>query len=144
MKNYVTVLLCGLMLLLGGCASVPMASVAEDAKAKEFAKADGKSRIYVYRNENFGAAIKMPVLLNNVAIGDTAAKTFLLEEVKPGTYTIVSKTENDASLQINTEAGKNYYVWQEVKLGAFSARSKLHLMSEEEGQKGVLQCKLVK
>ncbi|WP_168196438.1 hypothetical protein [Bdellovibrio sp. NC01] len=38
---------------------------------------------------------------------------------------------------------KNYYVWQEVKMGILWARTKLHKVDEAEGQAGVRQCSLV-
>lgn len=144
MRKYIVALFATTALLLGGCASVPMASLEQDKAAKTFQPDSAKSKIYVYRNENFGAAIKMPVLINDKLVGDTAAKTFLVEEVEPGKHMIVSKTENDAMLEIQAEAGQIYYVWQEVKMGAFSARSKLHLVDEAKGQAGVKQCKLIK
>jgi hypothetical protein len=67
-----------------------------------------------------------------------------LREVEPGEHTILSKTENDAELTLTANAGANYYVRQEVKMGAFAARSKLHLVYEAKGQKSVKECKLVK
>lgn len=127
-----------------GCASVPMASQQEDITAKKYEVPAGKSNIYIYRNESFGGAIKMPVVIDDKIAGDTAAKTFILKTVEPGKHTIISKTENDAMLEISTDSDKNYYVWQEVKMGVWSARSKLHLVDEVTGQKGVSQCKLVK
>lgn len=129
---------------LGGCASVPMASQQADATAKQFATDSAKANVYIYRNENFGGAIKMPVLMDNVSVGDTAAKTYILQTVEPGNHVITSKTENDATLSLDTQAGKNYYVWQEVKLGFVSARSALHLVDEKTGEAGVIECKLVK
>lgn len=129
---------------LGGCASVPMASADADAKAKTFvAPASGQAGIYVYRSETFGAAIKMPLLLDNQSIGDTAAHTYVFRQVTPGKHTIVSKTENDVTLDIDAQPGKNYYVWQEVKMGMFAARSALHLVDETTGEAGVKQCKLI-
>jgi hypothetical protein len=129
---------------LGGCASVPMASADADAKAKTFvAPPGGQANIYVYRNETFGAAIKMPLLLDNQSIGDTGPHTFALRQVAPGKHTLVSKTENDPTLDIDAQAGKTYYVWQEVKMGAFAARSALHLVDEEKGEAAVKECKLI-
>lgn len=46
-----------LMSFVAGCASVPMASMDEDTKAKSFVVRPDKSNIYVYRNESFGGAI---------------------------------------------------------------------------------------
>lgn len=131
-------------LLLSGCASVPMASKDEDAKAKTFSTAADKANVYIYRNENMGAAIKMPVLIDGRSVGDTAANTYILKALEPGKHTLVSKTENDATLDINTEAGKNYFIWQEVKMGAFAARSALHQVDEAKGKAGVKECELVK
>lgn len=130
--------------VISGCATVPMANADLDTQAKQFTTVPGKAKIYIYRNESMGAAVKMPVLLNGMSVGDTVAKSYILREVEPGEQTIISKTENDAELTIQAEAGTNYYVWQEVKMGAFAARSKLHLMDEKKGQSDVLECKLIK
>jgi hypothetical protein len=129
---------------LGGCASVPMASTDADAKAKTFvAPPSGQANIYVYRNETFGAAIKMPLLLDNQSIGDTGPHTYAFKQVAPGRHTIISKTENDAHIDLDVQAGNTYYVWQEVKMGAFAARSALHLVDDQKGVAGVKECKLI-
>ncbi|AJQ52800.1 TPA: hypothetical protein F3L15_14955 [Aeromonas hydrophila] len=46
-------------------------------------------------------------------------------------------------LPTNTEAGKNYYVWQEVKMGLLMTLSKLGQVSERKGRKGVMGNKLI-
>jgi hypothetical protein len=84
----------------------------------------------------------MDVTIDGEAIGQTAAKTYFYKELPPGKHVITSKTENVDTLEIETKPGVLSYVWQEVKLGILSARSKLHLVSEEEGKKGVLESKL--
>lgn len=139
------VLACALILFavaLGGCASVPMGDPQADAALKTFAPKPGKASLYVYRHETFGAAIKMTVLLDGKLLGDTASKTYLYAEVDPGKHQLISKTENDAVLDIDVLAGNNYYVWQEVKMGMFAARSFLQKVDDKAGQEGVLQCKL--
>ena len=130
--------------LLSGCASVPMADATADAQAKQFVAPKDAANLYIYRNETFGTAVKMPVLVDGVAVGDTVAHSYILKQVIPGSHTITSKSENDATLTLSTEAGKNYYVWQEVKMGLLMARSKLSQVSEEEGKQGVMESKLVK
>lgn len=130
------------VVLTSGCASVQMASEQQDSAAKSYAVKPGTANIYVYRNEQMGAAIKMPVALNGKLVGDTAAKTYLLLQVPPGSHAIVSKTENDATLTVNAQAGRNYFVWQEVKMGMMTARSLLHLVDEPTGKAGVAECKL--
>ncbi len=54
------------------------------------------------------------------------------------------KSEYDATLTLNTEAGKSYYVWQEAKMGLLMASSKRSQVSEREGRKGVMESRLVK
>lgn len=130
-------------ILASGCASVQMATPEKDTAAKTFAVKAEKANIYVYRNETFGAAVKMPVALNGKLVGDTASKTYMMLEVAPGQHTVVSKTENDAAVAVNAVAGKNYFVWQEVKMGLFAPRSNLHLVDEETGKAAVQECKRI-
>lgn len=129
-------------LSLAGCASVNMGDPKQDAAAKTFTAPQGNAGVYVYRNETMGAAVKMDVEMDGKPLGQTGANTFLYKEVAPGKHAITSKTENTETLEIDTKPGLLYYVWQEVKMGVLSARSKLHLVDEATGKKGVLETKL--
>ena len=129
-------------LFLGGCASVQMASDTEDMAAKKFVTKPDAGRLYIYRNESMGAAIKMPVSIDGQIVGETASKTYLLLDVKPGAHVIRSHTENTPTLNINAEAGKLYFIWQEVKMGLMQAGSALHQVEQLQGRDGVLECKL--
>lgn len=143
LKRLLTVGVLITVVLASGCASVPMASVEHDTAAKSFATKPGRANIYVYRNETMGAAIKMPVALNGKLVGDTASKTYLLLDVAPGSHTVTSKTENDSSVTVNAVAGRNYFLWQEVKMGLMAARSNLQQVDEATGKAGVQECKLI-
>lgn len=143
MKKILAALILAGALLASGCASVPMASMQADQQAKKFETTAGKSNIYVYRNETFGAAIKMPVFIDDKVVGQTAADTYILATVDPGKHKVVSQSAEDASLDITTEPGKNYFIWQEVKMGVLSASSDLHLQNEAQGKAGVMECKRV-
>lgn len=140
-----TLALCALAVLVfaSGCASVQMASPEQDTAAKSFTVKPGKANIYVYRNETFGAALKMPVALDGKQVGETASKTYLALEVSPGPHTVVSKTENESTVKLNTVAGRNYFLWQEVKMGMISGRSNLQEVDEATGKAGVGECKLI-
>lgn len=143
MKNYVMLLAGALIVLLSGCASVPMANIERDSQAKTFAVRPGLSNIYVYRNESIGAAVKMDVELDGKLVGQTVAKSYFALEVSPGKHTLISKAENDFVLDVIAEAGKNYFVWQEVKMGLLYARNKLQLVDEAIGKAGVAESKLI-
>jgi hypothetical protein len=130
--------------LLAGCASVPKAAPELDLAAKQFqSPKPGQAALYVYRNEAFGAAARMSVLLDGQHVGDTASRSFLLVPVAPGKHQLVSKAENESTLELDAKAGDTYFVWQEVKMGAFSPRSKLQLVDEAKGKAGVAECSLV-
>ena len=135
--------LVALLALLSGGASVPMASSEADAQAKTFAVKPGKANIYVYRHETMGAAIPMTVSLNGKVAGQTASKTYFLFEVDPGNYQVTSHTENVDTLSLAAAAGRNYYVWQEVKMGLGSARSQLRQVDEATARKDLAECKLI-
>ena len=143
MKKFATAFLAVLVLLLSGCASVPMASLDQDAKAKDFSPIPNKAALYIYRNENFGAAIPVMVSVNGKALGQTAAKTYFRLNLIPGKYNIQSHAENVSSLPLTAEAGKNYFVWQEVKMGMWMARSLLQQTNETTGRAGVMESKLI-
>ena len=144
----------GITLLATGCivpliafpvaAVVPMASPEADALAKTYKTNPSKAGIYIYRNDR-NVAYKMPVLLNNVWVGDNASKTFIFRQVDAGTHVITSWTENDATLTLDAKAGNNYFVWQEFKRGGWGSglRSELHLVDETTGKAGVAECELV-
>ncbi|ALT79170.1 DUF2846 domain-containing protein [Paucibacter sp. KCTC 42545] len=127
---------------LVGCASVNMGDANQDAAAKTFTAPRDVAGIYVYRNESMGAAIKMDVEVDGKPIGQTAANTYLYKQVSPGKHTIASKAENTDTVEIDAKPGALYYIWQEVKMGVMYARTKLHLVDEGQGKKGVTETKL--
>ncbi len=143
MKHIVELLTAALILLLTGCASVPMAPLDQDVKAKEFSTAPNKASLYIYRNESMGGAIPMTVTVNGKALGQTAAQTYFRLNVIPGKYTVESHAENVSNLPLSLEAGKNYFVWQEMKMGFWMARSLLQQVDENTGRAGVMESKLI-
>ncbi|KAF0812955.1 hypothetical protein IGB42_02350 [Andreprevotia sp. IGB-42] len=128
--------------LFSGCASFPAAKESADKAAKEFKAAPGKANIYVYRNETLGAALSMPVALDGKAAGKTGPMSFFAFEVEPGKHQLFSEA-GESRLEVNTEAGQSYYVWQEVKMGLMVGGSKLQIVDAAVGQKGVLACKMI-
>jgi Protein of unknown function (DUF2846) len=125
-----------------GCSSIPMGDPKQDAALKTFTLPTDKAGIYIYRNESMGGAVKMDVAIDGQALGQTLKKTYLYKEVAPGKHTISSVAENTDTLDIDAKPGTLSYVWQEVKMGVMYARTKLSLMSAEEGKKGVLETEL--
>ncbi len=144
LKNVIFLLFISSMLVLQGCASAPMASNAEDQRAKQFRPDKGKASIYVYRNETMGAALSKSVTINGRMAGTTAADTYFWFHVKPGTYKIVSDNNLDNAITIKARAGKNYFIWQEMKMGLLVGGTKLSRVDESTGRNGVLECRLIR
>lgn len=134
------------MASLVGCASVPMTS---DKAALDVAKSfpvppEGKAGVYVFRNSFVGQALKKDVWVDGECLGATQNKVFF--------YTLVDgdsehkfSTESEFSpndLLLPTEAGKNYFVQQEIKMGVFVGGAKLSVVSEAEGRKQVAALKM--
>jgi hypothetical protein len=119
-----------------------MGDPARDTQLKSFQAVPGQVAVYVFRNESMGAAVKMDVIVNGRNIGETAANTFLYAEVPPGKVSVASKAENTDTIELEAKAGDVVYLWQEVKMGLMFARTKLHIVPAEQGQKGVRETKL--
>jgi hypothetical protein len=131
---------------LTGCASVPMASKEDDQMRKQFSTpAKGASGLYIYRNTNFGGALKKSVYVDGLLIGETAPMVYFYKEVEPGEHKLSTESEfSPNDLLLKTEGGKNYFIQQQIKFGLVVGGAKLEPMAEDKGKKGVLECKLAK
>jgi len=142
MTRYARLGLAVALLAATGCASVPLMPEADDLAAKTFAKPPAdRAHVYVYRNESFGAAVKLGILLDGFMVAESAAKTYVLLPVAPGKHVVTSVAGSNDELAVDAAGGKTYFIWQEVKMGAFSANSKLNAVDEATGKAGVQECK---
>lgn len=127
-------------MLLGGCASVPMASHAENATAKSFPKPDnGNAGLYVYRDSFVGKALKKDVYLDGRCLGETADRVFFYQQITTSQPHVLG-TESEFSpnnLTLNVTPGKNYFVRQYIKMGVFVGGAGLEQVSESEGMRVV-------
>lgn len=128
--------------LLVNCASVPMASNENDVVAKKFEVPANKSRIYVYRNEALGSALKFTLALDGKIGGQTAADVYYYWDVEPGKHDVACMGDSNANISVNTKAGASTFVWQEVKMGFWVGQCALHEVNQEEGKTAVRSCKL--
>lgn len=133
--------------LVAGCAREPLprADDAAAAQAKTFTTGADSANVYVYRNEILGSIVRMAVMVDGKEVGMTRGLTYLLLRLEPGRHTIISQGQTRSALTLDVTAGKNYFVWQEVKHNPllFTYRSQLKLVDEATGQDGVKECELV-
>jgi len=101
-----------------------------------------KSIIYIYRIGT-NSDEEMPVNLDGKLVGMTRSKTYFMLTVEPGEHEIFSEEGNFSSLTINTQAGKNYFILQEVVKTVTSTGATLQQVSELEGRSGVRESQLI-
>lgn len=135
-----------LLLSLGGCATVPMASDAEDAKAKEFkTPPEGKSGMYIFRDSTLGGALKKTIYIDGKAIGESAPNVYFYKIIDAGKHTLSTESEfSPNDLIIKTESEKNYFVENYIKMGVFVGGSNLEQVDEAEGKERVKKIHLAK
>lgn len=132
-------------LMLTGCASVDMASKEASDKAKQFsAPSAGNAGLYVYRNSVVGKALKKDLWVDGNCLGESGPNVFFHTQVE-GNRKHKIETESEFSpnaLDVFMEAGKNYFVRQFIKLGAFVGGADLEQIPEEQGKSDVAQLSL--
>ena len=69
--------------------------------------------------------------------------TYFYRQIQPGRHVLSTESEfSDNFFAFDAKGGENYYVHHYIKLGLFVGGANLKLVSQEEGKKGVLACKL--
>jgi hypothetical protein len=129
------------MVTLVGCATAPsiesMQADVADFKLPAGPYAD-YATVYVVRPSNMGFAIRFSVYVDvksdEYLVGSTKGGQYICFAMAPGTRQIMSQAENTATLPINGEKGKVYFVQQEPRTGILFARNALSLLSEVEGK----------
>lgn len=126
--------------VMTGCASVPLNDINATNKAKTFqTPQNGNAGLYVYRDSFAGQALKKDLWVDGECLGQSANKVFFYKEVGGNQQHTVS-TESEFSenhLSLHTEAGKNYFVRQYIKMGAFVGGAGLEQVDEATGKAAV-------
>jgi len=102
------------ILSCAACASAQHATPYDDSAAKQFNVTNGKSNIYIYRNENLGLNTEISIDIDGKHAGNTLQETFILQSIDPGEHKITAHAENTSEIELVTEAGKIYFVWLDV------------------------------
>ncbi|WP_313516144.1 DUF2846 domain-containing protein [Pseudomonas sp.] len=134
------------LVVLGGCASVPMDTPQADAALKTFAAPTGdQAGLYIYRDSFVGQALKKTVTLDGAAIGETANRTYFHRFISPGNHVIGTESEfSDNNVNLVAVAGQNYYVRQSIKMGVFVGGAKLEVIPPATAQADLQKCELAK
>ena len=133
--------------LFSGCSSVPLEpkNIAENAKAFN-APPKGNAGLYIYRDSIFGTALKKDIWIDNKCLGESAIKVFFYQPVK-GNQEHVIATESEFSpnkLTLKTKSGKNYFVRQYIKMGAFVGGANLEVIDAKTAKKAISELGMAK
>lgn len=133
--------------IFSGCSTVPLEPKEVSTNAKSFNPPSGNNAgVYVFRDSILGAALKKDIWIDHKCLGESAPNIFFYEEVSGNKEHKIS-TESEFSpnnLTINTESGKNYFVRQYIKIGAFVGGANLEVVNEEEAKKAITELDMAK
>ena len=134
------------IILLSGCASVPMESDEAANRAKQFnPPSPGKAGVYVYRPDTpIGAALKKSVWIDGKCIGETASGVFFYHEVEGDKEHTIS-TESEFSpndLVIRMKEGLHYFIKQYIKMGVFVGGAGLEQQDLSTGKREVSELRM--
>lgn len=142
---YVVVVL-AVLASLAGCAASPgiVSSPDADRQAKLFLSSADTAAIFVYRDSGWAGGPPLMLVRNGRIATWTWPGYFVLFEVPPGAQSLLSLGgANVASLTINAEPGRVYYVSQEPTSGWGRTidRTELYQVDAERGRDRVLKSK---
>ena len=140
---YVGFAVVALACFIAGYATLTLSATTEtDAPGKASTLAQEKADIYLYRDPNIKVAVTTKLSANGKEVEATKRNTCGHWEVNPGTYDIRSESPSASTVHIVAEAGKSYYVWQEVKVNAIGlATNELHVVDGDTGRRGLKACR---
>jgi hypothetical protein len=134
------------IMTLVGCVtapSIPMASTASDADAKQFLPPVGRANLYIaWSNGSSGGASHVDVSVDGKLLGRIAPGTFYLVAVDPGKHEVSAKSGmNSTNVAVDAAAGNNYFYELTATSGAYGANkpSLGVVLTEEMGKMIVRQ-----
>jgi len=146
--KYLLTLLTIAFVTLSGCASIPKETNHDKvAHIKGFPPPEkGKAGVYIFRDGIFGSALKKDLWIDGKCIGESASNTFFYIQVQGNReHTITTESEfSPNSLTIKTDAGKNYFIRQYIKMGVFVGGADLELVAPNEAKPIIQKLDLAK
>ena len=120
-----------LAIALAGCAPLPPDP--QYAQTMQIQSASDKAVIYVVRNDPDLNWRPATLLLDARSTVTTFPGTYFRWEVPPGPHLIAGYASDNGRIELNTEPGKVYFVWQ-IVMGFRTPSSNLQRVSEQDGR----------
>jgi hypothetical protein len=133
-----------MLLALGACATVPLASQQADQVGKQFdPPAQGAGAIYVYRPGYMALAKKVDVAIAGGAQAQLASNTYFRLEGPPGPIDISCHADNTAGQEIAVQPGDVRYVEVAMNAGWLGPNCAVTEVSPQQGQAAIRNAKRV-
>jgi hypothetical protein len=94
----------------------------------------GKALIYILRSGSWGAAVQTKLAVDGEWKGANRAHNYFFFTLQPGLHYFCSQAENRSVLVLTAEAGKTYYIEQEIHYFPLKPRNDLAIIDDTEGQ----------
>jgi hypothetical protein len=128
-----------------GYASSSKAPAQESEAAKSLDIPAGRGLVYLCRTgKAIGAGNSIEVKVNGQPAGGTGPSMFFRWALKPGSYNFYSSTsESSATVALQVEAGKVYFVEQIARLGVNSGRVSMNEVDQQKGESMIQSMQLL-
>ena len=131
MKKYILgLLLISFSLFSISCTTVPMASPELDAAAKKFKKPSGEANLYIYRKGIYGAAVPIPVLVNDRFVGNLKLNNFQKFSLPSGSYQLKTQGSFNTHKLASIELKKNENMYVEARLLTGILKARVHFKKQ--------------
>jgi hypothetical protein len=132
------ILACCLLVVFGGCASVPQASPDRDAEAKRFITHSDVSTVYVFRDDPSASleAADSVLYVNDRLIGATLPGTYFRVDLRPGEHLLHGYAYDQGRLKLRVPAGEIIF----VSLNVASGTSHFWQVAPETGKRRIARC----
>jgi len=130
-----------LVFLISACASVEK----DTSPPATSSPKPGTALIYFYRPRRLmGMAVGYNVRENNATVGGLPNGCYFTYDATPGVHTFTAATETTASVTVNVQAGKVYYIEGSLGMGAFVGHPYFTIVSDQQGANDVQGLKRVR
>lgn len=128
------------LLLVAGCASVPLETAQEDAKGKQFMPPPSdKGSLYVYRRGLMGATAAIPVTIAGTLQTELAPDTWVWLQGAPAAIDVrCTGTDGGADMAVNVGPGETRFVEVAFRPGLMGSRCAVLEVPTAQGQAAVL------
>jgi hypothetical protein len=94
----------------------------------------GLALIYILRSSSYGLLMQTKLAVDGEWKGVNRGHNYFFFTVQPGLHYFCSQAENRSVLVLTAEAGRTYYIEQEIRYFPMKPRNELAILDDAEGR----------